>query len=57
MIQLLQKMKSYKGTQWKKNPGTGGFPSQFYIFIGIEIKTILTNTILYEVENEELSIE
>ncbi len=41
----------------KKSPGTGGFPSEFYIFVGIEIKTILINTILYEVENEELSIE
>jgi exonuclease III len=50
-------LRSLKGLHNNRTPGTDGFPSEFYKFFWIDIKTFLYNSILYAVENGELSIE
>jgi len=50
-------LSSLKSLHNGKTPGTDGFPSQFYKFFWIDIKTLLKNSILYAVGNGELSIE
>ena len=50
-------LKSLKGLHNGKTPGTDGLPADFYKYFWIDIKTLVTNSILYAIETGELSIE
>ncbi len=48
---------SLKNKHNQNMPGTGGLPADFYNFFWIDIKNLLTDSILYAVNSGELSTE
>ncbi len=50
-------LSSLKNLHNQKTPGTDGLSADFYKFFWIDIKNLLTDSILYAVNSGELSIE